>query len=93
MSEDDKKRSDAAGHDVTLLLARWHGGDDEALDELVSVVYNELRRLAGRYLNHESAGQTLQTTRLIHEAFLRLIGQRHVDWQNRATLLRHRRCE
>jgi RNA polymerase sigma factor (TIGR02999 family) len=69
---------------VTLLLARWRGGDDGALDALVSLVYNELRRLAGRYLNHESAGQTLQTHDLIHEAFLRLVGQRHVDWQNRA---------
>jgi RNA polymerase sigma factor (TIGR02999 family) len=71
-------------HDVTRLLGRWRGGDDQALDELVSIVYNELRRLAGRYLNQESAGQTLQTNDLIHEAFLRLIGQRHVDWHNRA---------
>ena len=71
-------------HNVTLLLARWRGGDNQALDELLPLVYNELRRLAGRYLNQESAGQTLQTHDLIHEAFLRLIGQRHVDWQNRA---------
>ncbi|HEX9710252.1 MAG TPA: ECF-type sigma factor, partial [Candidatus Thermoplasmatota archaeon] len=71
-------------HDVTLLLTRWRGGDDRALDELVSIVYGELRRLAGRYLNHERVGQTLQTHDLIHEAFLRLIGQRHVDWHNRA---------
>jgi RNA polymerase sigma factor (TIGR02999 family) len=70
--------------DVTQLLARWRDGDDHALEELVSLVYNELRRLAGRYLNHERAGLTLQTHDLIHEAFLRLIGQRHVDWQNRA---------
>lgn len=69
---------------MTLLLVQWRGGHDEALDELVSVVYDELRRLAGRYLSHESVGQTLQTHDLIHEAFLRLIGQRHVDWQNRA---------
>jgi RNA polymerase sigma factor (TIGR02999 family) len=74
----------AEPHDVTLLLARWRGGDDQALDELVSIVYNELRRLAGRYLNQENAGQTLQTHDLIHEAFLRLIGQRDVDWHNRA---------
>ena len=67
-----------------MLLAKWRGGDDQALDELVSLVYNELRRLAGRYLNHERPGQTLQTHDLIHEAFLRLVGQRHVDWQNRA---------
>jgi len=69
---------------VTLLLARWRDGDDQALDDLLSVVYKELRRLAGRYLNQERAGQTLQTHDLIHEAFLRLIGQRHVDWHNRA---------
>jgi RNA polymerase sigma factor (TIGR02999 family) len=80
---DDGGRQDPS-HDVTLLLARWRGGDDQALDELTSTVYDELRRLAGRYLNHEGAGLTLQTHDLIHEAFLRLIGQRHVDWQNRA---------
>ena len=70
--------------DVTQLLARWKAGDDEALETLVALVYDELRRLAGRYLNRESAGHTLQTHDLIHEAFLRLIGQQHVDWQNRA---------
>jgi RNA polymerase sigma factor (TIGR02999 family) len=69
---------------VTQLLARWRGGDDQALEDLVSLVYGELRRMAGRYLNHEHAGQTLQTHDLIHEAFLRLIGQRHVDWHNRS---------
>jgi RNA polymerase sigma factor (TIGR02999 family) len=82
--QDDETRRDEPRHDVTLLLARWRGGEDKALDELVSLVYNELRRLAGRYLNRENAGLTLQTHDLIHEAFLRLIGQRHVDWQNRA---------
>jgi RNA polymerase sigma factor (TIGR02999 family) len=71
-------------HDVTQLLVRWRGGDDQALDELLSLVYGELRRLAGRYLNQERVGQTLQTHDLIHEAFLRLIGQRHVEWHNRA---------
>ncbi len=82
-SQDGEKGRDEP-HDVTLLLVKWRAGDDQALDELVSLVYNELRRLAGQYLNHESLGQTLQTHDLIHEAFLRLIGQRHVDWQNRA---------
>ena len=77
-------RRDEPRHDVTQLLGKWRAGDDRALDELVSLVYNELRRLAGRYLNHESAGLTLQTHDLIHEAFLRLVGQRHVDWRNRA---------
>jgi RNA polymerase sigma factor (TIGR02999 family) len=83
----DRARAGREGeprHDVTQLLARWRGGDDQALDELLSLVYGELRRLAGRHLNHESAGRTLQTHDLIHEAFLRLVGQRHVDWQNRA---------
>lgn len=83
-SRDDEHGRDAPQRDVTRLLARWRGGDDEALDAVVSLVYDELRRLAGRYLNHERAGQTLQTHDLIHEAFLRLIGQRDVDWQNRA---------
>jgi len=71
-------------HDVTLLLDRWRRGDDQALGDLLPLVYNELRRLAGRYLDHEAPGQTLQSQDLIHEAFLRLVGQRHVDWQNRA---------
>lgn len=81
---DESQDDDQPRHDVTRLLAKWRRGDDEALDELVSLVYDELRRLAGRYLNHESAGRTLQTHDLIHEAFLRMIGQRNVDWQNRA---------
>jgi RNA polymerase sigma factor (TIGR02999 family) len=71
-------------HDVTLLLDKWRRGDDQALGDLLPLVYNELRRLAGRYLDHEAPGQTLQSQDLIHEAFLRLVGQRHVDWQNRA---------
>jgi RNA polymerase sigma factor (TIGR02999 family) len=83
-SADDGVPSNEAHHDVTLLLAKWRGGDDQALDQLVALVYEELRRLASRYLNHESPGLTLQTHDLIHEALLRLIGQRHVDWQNRA---------
>jgi RNA polymerase sigma factor (TIGR02999 family) len=71
-------------HDVTLLLSRWKSGDEAALETLVTLVYDELRRLAGRYLNRERPSHTLQTHDLIHEAFLRLIGQQHVDWQNRA---------
>jgi RNA polymerase sigma factor (TIGR02999 family) len=71
-------------HDVTKLLVQWRRGDDQALEDLAALVYGELRRLAARSLNHESAGLTLQTHDLVHEAFLRLVGQRHVDWQNRA---------
>lgn len=83
-SQNEGTPRDEPRHDVTRLLVRWRGGDDQALEELASAVYDELRRLAGRSLNHESAGLTLQTHDLIHEAFLRLIGQRNVDWQNRA---------
>jgi RNA polymerase sigma factor (TIGR02999 family) len=83
-SRDPKDRGEPPQRDVTRLLAEWHSGDDKALDELLSVVYDELHRLAGRYLQHGNPGLTLQTQDLIHEAFLRLVGQRDVDWQNRA---------
>ena len=56
----------------------------EELDELVPVVYDELRRLAKKYLSHERSNHTLQTTALVHEAYLRLIDQKAVDWENRA---------
>src|SRR5258708_38728431 len=69
---------------VTQLLIGWGQGDKEALDKLVPIVYDELRRQAARYLRHERAGHTLQTTALIHEAYLRLVDQRNVHWQNRA---------
>ena len=69
---------------VTELLIDWGKGDKEALDQLVPLVYDELRRQAKRYLRHERAGHTLQTTALIHEAYLRLIDQKNVHWQNRA---------
>lgn len=80
-SEPRQKEPD---HDVTGLLSCWRAGDDRALEQLASVVYGELRHMANRYLRQERSGQTLQTYDLIHEAFLRLMGQRHVDWQNRA---------
>jgi RNA polymerase sigma factor (TIGR02999 family) len=70
--------------EVTRLLARWSRGDGDALDELMPLVYGELQRLAGRTLEQERGEPSLQTHDLIHEAFLRLIGQREVDWQNRA---------
>jgi RNA polymerase sigma factor (TIGR02999 family) len=69
---------------VTQLLLGWSHGDKEALDKLVPLVYDELRRQASRYLRRERAGHTLQTTALIHEAYLRLVDQRNVHWQNRA---------
>ena len=69
---------------VTELLVAWGEGDKAALDELMPVVYEELRRLARNYLSRERPGHTLQTTALVHEAYLRLVDQRSVNWQNRA---------
>lgn len=69
---------------VTELLNDWSKGNKEALDQLVPLVYDELRRQAARYLRREQVGHTLQTTALIHEAYLRLVDQRSVHWQNRA---------
>jgi RNA polymerase sigma factor (TIGR02999 family) len=69
--------------EVTQLLLAWRGGDHEALDRLVSLVYTELRSLAHRYIRRENPGQTLQTTALVHEAYLRLAAGGDVDWQNR----------
>src|SRR5712691_4084800 len=69
---------------VTDLLNAWGGGDRAAFDRLVPVIYEELRRQASRYLRRERPGQTLQTTDLIHEAYLRLVDQKKVLWQNRA---------
>jgi RNA polymerase sigma-70 factor (ECF subfamily) len=76
--------SDAPPEGVTQLLSQWQAGDDRALDQLMPLVYGELRRLAGRYLNREREGHTFETQDLIHEAFLRLIDQRQVDWRSRA---------
>jgi RNA polymerase sigma factor (TIGR02999 family) len=69
---------------VTRLLEAWQAGDDRALDELMALVYGELRRLAERYLHRERAGHTFEAHDLIHEAFLRLVDQRQVDWRNRS---------
>ncbi|HJZ83035.1 MAG TPA: sigma-70 family RNA polymerase sigma factor [Pyrinomonadaceae bacterium] len=69
---------------ITQLLVAWSGGDKVALDQLIPIVYDELRRQAARYLRQERPGHTLQTTALIHEAYLRLVDQKNVQWQNRA---------
>lgn len=71
-------------HGLTELLVASGDGDKAALDELMPVVYDELRRLAQKYLSRERSDHTLQTTALVHEAYLRLIDQKSVDWQNRA---------
>ena len=69
---------------ITELLASYGRGDKESLDQLMPIVYDELRRQAARYLRREKAGHTLQTTALIHEAYVRLVDQRNMQWQNRA---------
>jgi len=71
------------GHDVTGLLRRWSEGDPQALESLMPLVYEELRRLAASYLRSERPGHTLQPTALVHEAYLRMVGQKNVLWQNR----------
>ncbi|MFN7948674.1 MAG: sigma-70 family RNA polymerase sigma factor [Blastocatellia bacterium] len=70
--------------DVTRMLVNWSNGDQSALDELLPLVYDELRRQAAVYLRRETPGHTLQATALVNEAFLRLIDQTQVNWQNRA---------
>ena len=70
--------------EVTRLLVDWGKGDQAALDELIPLVYDELRRVARRYMRRESQGHTLQTSALVNEAYLRLIDQNSVQWQNRA---------
>ena len=69
---------------VTELLGRWRGGDRKALDALMPLVYTELRRVANHYLRNERFGHTLQSTALVHEAYVRLIDQDFPQWQNRA---------
>ena len=71
-------------HDVTQILRAWSDGDRGALDELIPIVYEELRRQAARYLRRERPDHTLQTTALIHEAYIRLVEAKAVNWQNRA---------
>jgi RNA polymerase sigma factor (TIGR02999 family) len=70
--------------DVTRLLLDWSHGDRTALDRLMPLVYDELRALAGRSLRSERSGHTLQATALVHEAYLKLVDQRQVRWQDRA---------
>ena len=70
--------------EVTRYLQEWNQGNQAALEKLMPLVYDELRRLARSYMQRERTGHTLQATALVHEAFLRLIDQNAVTWQNRA---------
>jgi RNA polymerase sigma factor (TIGR02999 family) len=74
----------ASPHEVTQLLFEWRNGDATAFDKLLPLVYDELRRIASRYMKRERAGHTLQTTALVNEAYLRLVNQQGIDWQDRA---------
>jgi len=76
--------STPSSNDVTRLLVDWGNGNQAALDELIPLVYAELHRLAGRYMWREGRGHTLQTSALINEAYLRLVDQKKMQWQNRA---------
>src|SRR2546421_549752 len=69
---------------VTQLLVKWSKGDQKALDELMPLVYSELRRLASSYLRRERQNHTLQPTALVNEAYLKLVDQWNMRWQNRA---------
>jgi len=73
----------ASSHDVTALLHAWTAGDCAARDQLMTVVYQELRNRAAGQLRRERRGHTLQPTALVHEAYVRLVDQRRVVWQNR----------
>jgi RNA polymerase sigma-70 factor (ECF subfamily) len=74
----------ASPNDFTQLLVAWSNGDQSARDELMPLVYDELHRLAHRYLKKERPGHTLQTSALVNEAFVRLVNQREVQWQCRS---------
>lgn len=76
--------SDPSPPDVTELLCRWSAGDEQAPEQLMPLVYQELRGLARQYLQRERGDHTLQPTALVHEAYLRMVDQSRVQWQNRA---------
>jgi len=71
-------------HQITSILHDWGRGDPEALGKLMPIVFDELRRIAAGYFEHEAEGHTLQPTALVNEVYLRLVGRRTVQWQNRA---------
>lgn len=75
---------DDSSHQITLLLHEWNKGDDHALEQLMPLVYEELRRMAHGYLNRQAPNHTFQTSDLIHEAYLKLARSDDQNWQNRA---------
>lgn len=79
--------SPVSSEQVSKLLANWGRGDKDARDALIPLVYEELRRVARRYLRRERPGHTLQSAALVHEAYLRLVNRENPEWQNRAHFL------
>lgn len=75
---------DNRSHQITALLVDWSNGDEVAFEQLMPLVYDELRRMARRYMRREPSGHTFQTTELIHEAYLKLAQREGRNWQNRA---------
>ena len=78
------KTAASASESVTELLCAWREGDGSALEKLIPIVYKDLRRVARRHLLGERAGNSLQPTALVHEAYMRLVDYRHLEWQDRA---------
>jgi RNA polymerase sigma factor (TIGR02999 family) len=76
-------RPESAKNTITRMLQAWNDGKREVINDLMPLVYDELHRQAKRYLRRERANHTLQTTALIHEAYIKLIGQRNVEWEGR----------
>lgn len=75
---------DNRSHQITALLLDWSNGDEIAFEQLMPLVYDELRRMAQRYMRRQPSGHTFQTTELIHEAYLKLARQEKQNWQNRS---------
>lgn len=78
------RMSESRPEDVSQLLCAWSNGDQDALDKLTTIVYDELRRLARLYMRRERPGHSLQTTALVNEAYMRLVDYNRMQWQNRA---------
>src|SRR5687767_5960118 len=79
-----RRRSNTVTGNITQLLLQWRRGDESALEQLMPLVYEELRRLARQCMRREHSGHTLQTTALVNEAYLRLVNSSRVQWQDRA---------
>ena len=82
MSGPPRKQPAPSSGEVTRLLLAWSRGDEKALEELIPLVYEELRRLAQRHLRGERSGHTLQPTAVVHEAYLKLVDQKRITWKN-----------